>query len=224
MQEIQEWLFAHQDQQYANFTRKLIPTVSPEKVIGVRIPILRTYAKQLLAEGNQIESFLSNLPHQYFEENQLHALLLSLSKDLKTLLPRLECFLPHIDNWATCDILSPKIFKNYDLLPQIKNWLSTTHTYTIRFGIGMLMQHYLGDNFKIQYPRMVCKIRSHEYYVNIMIAWYLATALAKHYEQILPFIKKNNLDKWTHNKTIQKALESYRITREQKDYLRTLRR
>ena len=224
LSEIQDWLFRHQDQKYANFQRRLIPSVSPDAIIGVRTPELRKYAKELVQTDN-IADFLSTLPHDYFEENQLHAFILASYKQFDLLLPELESFLPYIDNWATCDTFSPKIFKKHreDLLAYISKWLSSTHAYTVRFGIGMLMEHYLEDAFNLQYPDMVAAVRSKEYYINMMIAWYFATALAKQYDAILPYLENNRLARWTHNKTIQKALESYRIAPEQKVYLKTLK-
>lgn len=222
--EIQQELFKLQDTSYAEFMRKLLPTLSPDTVIGVRTPELRRYAKQL-AGREDIDSFLEELPHTYFEENQLHAFIISEYKDYDNLLSKLEAFLPYVDNWATCDQMSPKIFKKYkkQLLTPIRAWLVSGHSYTIRFAIGMLMQHYLEDAFDDEYPGLVAGVRSEEYYVNMMIAWYFATALAKQYEAVLPYLTEHRLERWTHNKTIQKAVESNRITTEQKEYLRTLR-
>ena len=209
---------------YAKFQRKLIPSIDPQRILGVRAPALRAFAKNLNKRADKGE-FLKNIPHEFFEENQLHAFIISLTKDYETCIAQAERFLPYIDNWATCDQLSPKVFKKNkeDLLCHIKEWLKSDKTYTIRFAVGMLMEHYLDDDFDPAYPEMVAAIESDEYYVNMMRAWYFATALAKQYDTILPFIEENRLDKWTHNKTIQKAVESYRITAEQKDYLRSLR-
>lgn len=222
--DIQARLYDNQDIAYAEFQRKLIPTVEPTSIIGVRTPVLRKFAKELV-KRDDLDDFLTHLPHRYYEENQLHALVLSLSKDFTLLMPQVECFLPYIDNWATCDIFSPKVFKKYlsDLLAYIDQWLNSSHPYTIRFGIGMLMEHYLGEEFNLTYPERVCAIHSEEYYVNMMIAWYFSTALVKQYESVLPYIERGKLDKWTHNKTIQKAVESRRITPDQKAYLRTLK-
>lgn len=225
---IREELFALQDKKYRVFQVKLIPTVDPETVIGVRTPQLRKLAKRLYKEADPAErnKFLEELPHKYFDENQLHAFLISEEKVFGRCITEINAFLPYIDNWATCDQLSPKVFRKHrgELLPHIRRWIGSDRTYTIRFGIGMLMQHYLDDDFKPAYPEMVAKLRSDEYYVNMMIAWYFATALAKQYETAVTYIEKQKLDIWTHNKAIQKARESYRITPEQKEYLKTLKR
>jgi len=225
MYNIENDLFKLQDIKYRDFQVKLFPTINPDSIIGVRTPILRSYAKKLIKNNNYI-SFLENLPHKYFDENQLHAFIISEIKDYDECILYLNKFLPFIDNWATCDQLSPKIFKkNHErLLDQIKKWINSSETYTIRFGIGILMQYYLDEDFKIEYLKMISKIKSNEYYVNMMIAWYFATALAKQYEKTIPFIETNKLDTWTHNKTIQKANESYRITMEHKEYLKSLKR
>jgi 3-methyladenine DNA glycosylase AlkD len=222
---LQQELFQLQDKQYAAFQSKLLPSIDPKTIIGVRTPLLRTYAKKV-ANMDIVHPFLAELPHQYFDENQLHAFILSGKKDFDRCLEEVERFLPYIDNWATCDQLSPKIFKKHldTLLPHIGIWLVSEHTYTIRFGIGMLMQYYLDDGFELKYPDAVAAVTSDEYYVNMMIAWYFATALAKQYESIMPYLKENRLDDWTHNKTIQKAIESYRIAPEQKEYLKTLKK
>ena len=222
---IQETLFSMQDTAYRDFQAKLIPGASPESMIGVRTPALRSYAKELLKNGD-VSAFLAELPHRYFDENQLHAFLLSEMKDHARVLTELERFLPYVDNWATCDQLSPRIFKKHtaELLPEIRRWMAAEHTFTVRFGIGMLMQHYLGEHFQPEYPEWVASVRSEEYYINMMRAWYFATALAKQYDAVIPFLEAQRLDVWTHNKTIQKARESYRITPEQKDYLKTLKR
>ena len=224
LDEIKNELFKMQDTDYRDFNSKLIPTVDKESMIGIRTPDLRKYAKQLGKSSDVIE-FLQTLPHKYFDENQLHAFIISEIKDFKNCIAEINRFLPYIDNWATCDQLSPKIFKKHhsELFAYIKDWLKSDKVYTLRFGIGMLMEHFLDENFDIIYPETVSKIRSDEYYVNMMIAWYFATALAKQYESIIPFIENMSLDIWTHNKAIQKALESYRISTEQKTYLRELK-
>ena len=224
LDDIRDELFKMQDIGYRDFNSKLIPTVKKEDMIGVRTPELRKYAKKLLKEEG-VEDFLHSLPHKYFDENQLHAFIISEIKDFKLCIDELINFLPYLDNWATCDQLSPKIFKKYrnDLLPHIYEWLKSDKTYTVRFGIGMLMEHFLDEDFKSEYPEMVAAVRSEEYYINMMTAWYFATALAKQYESILPFIEGNKLDTWTHNKSIQKAIESNRISAEQKNYLKGLK-
>jgi len=213
-----------QDLKYRDMQIKLIPTVEPGSVIGVRTPELRTMAKELLKRGDY-RDFLAELPHKYFEENQLQAFIISGMKDLNECMEELEVFLPYIDNWATCDQMSPKIFKKHRkaLLVHIKEWIVSEKTYTVRFGVKMLMEHFLDDDYDPVYPAMVAEIRSEEYYVNMMIAWYFATALAKQYETILPYLEQKRLEDWTHNKAIQKSVESYRITDEQKKYLRSLK-
>ena len=229
-------LFAMQDVQYRDFQSKLIPNVPPDLFIGIRTPDLRKYARELYKEEKDpaagsirqdsfLEAFLEDLPHQYFDENQLHAFVISEEKNFDVCIARIERFLPFADNWATCDQLSPKVFKkNRDaLLPCLRKWISSDHTYTVRFAIGMLMQHYLDDAFDPSYPELIASVQSEEYYVRMMIAWYFATALAKQYDAVLPFLEERRLDPWTHNRTIQKAVESYRITPEQKTYLRSLK-
>ena len=224
LNEIRVELFKMQDMDYRDFNSKLIPTVDKESMIGIRTPDLRKYAKQLGKSSDVIE-FLQTLPHKYFDENQLHAFIISEINDFKNCIDEINRFLPYIDNWATCDQLSPKVFKKYhnELFEYIKDWLKSDKVYTLRFGIGMLMEHFLDEDFDILYPEIVSKIRSGEYYINMMIAWYFATALAKQYESIIPFIENNSLDIWTHNKAIQKSIESYRINDEQKAYLRKLK-
>ena len=221
---IRKELFSLQDLKYREMQVKIIPTVKPENIIGVRTPELRRMAKEL-AGREGIDVFLNDLPHRYFDENQLHAFILSGMKNYAECLSALERFLPYVDNWATCDQMSPKVFRKHraELLKPIQRWIASGETYTIRFGIGMLMEHYLDDDFDIAYPETVAKIRSEEYYVNMMTAWYFATALAKQYDAVLPFIENRRLGVWTHNKSIQKAIESYRITPEQKEYLKTLK-
>ena len=224
MTEIQKRLFELQDEKYRDFQVKLIPTVDPATVIGVRTPELRKLAKEL-SKRDDIDAFLETLPHDHFDENQLHAFILSDMKDYMKCMAGVCSFLPFIDNWATCDQLSPKVFsKNKtDLLVHINEWLQSDKTYTIRFAAGMLMEHFLDDDFDIKYPEMVAAIESDEYYVNMMRAWYFATALAKQYDRVISFIEEKRLDKWTHNKTIQKSVESYRISPEQKTYLKSLK-
>ncbi|MCR5835384.1 MAG: DNA alkylation repair protein [Lachnospiraceae bacterium] len=223
-EDIEKELFANQDIPYRDFQAKLIPNVDKNYFIGVRTPILRKMAKEF-AKREDINEFLDVLPHNYFDENQLHAFVLSEMKDYEQCLSRLNTFLPYVDNWATCDQMSPKIFKKHkaELITEIRKWIDSDDTYTVRFAVGMLMEHFLDDDFENEYPEMVAAIRSEEYYINMMISWYFATALAKQYECILPFIKNRKLDTWTHNKTIQKSVESNRITKEQKEYLKSLK-
>lgn len=222
--EIRQELFSLQDKEYRAFQIKLIPTVDPETVIGTRTPALRAYAKSLVKSGDTDE-FLAELPHSYFDENQLHAFILSEIKDMERCFDEVERFLPYVDNWATCDQLSPKVFKKNRerLLLHIRRWITSEEVYTIRFAIGMLMQHFLDEEFDKEYPEMVAEVRSEEYYVNMMIAWYFAMALAKQYNAIIPYLEEQRLEAWTHNKAIQKAIESRRITQEQKEYLRSLK-
>ncbi|MCR5283405.1 MAG: DNA alkylation repair protein [Lachnospiraceae bacterium] len=213
-----------QDTKYRQMQQKIIPTVPAESIIGVRTPELKMLAKEMIKSGGH-QAFLKHLPHTHFEENQLHAFILSELKDPDACMDELIKFLPYVDNWATCDQMSPKIFKKHKqmLLAHIKDWLKSEQTYTVRFGVGMLMQHFLDEDYDPRYPEMVAKLRSDEYYVNMMIAWYFATALAKQYESVLPFIEEKRLDTWTHNKAIQKSVESRRITDAQKQYLRSLK-
>ena len=222
--EIRAELKKRQDAKYREMQVRIIPTVKPERIIGVRTPELRQMAKQY-AQAGDVDLFLKNLPHRYFEEEQLHAFILSGMKDYGECLAELNRFLPYVDNWATCDQMSPKVFRKHrkELLNSIREWIGSKETYTIRFGIGMLMEHYLDGDFDPAYLEMAAGVRSGEYYVNMMTAWYFATALAKQYDAALPYIEQHRLDDWTHNKAIQKAIESYRITPEQKDYLRTLK-
>ena len=221
---VQTHLFELQDLKYRDFHAKLMPTVNKEKIIGVRTPALRVFAKKY-GKTDEAKEYLQILPHQYYEENNLHGLLIEQIKDYDTCLEELERFLPYIDNWATCDMLAVKVVKNHldTFIDEVYRWMESDHAYTIRFGVNMLMRYYLEDAFRMEYPEKVAQIRSEEYYVNMMRAWYFATALAKQYDKILPFIEKQKLDVWTHNKTIQKAIESYRITPEQKEYLRGLK-
>ena len=222
--EIRETLFSLQDEGYRDFQGKLIPGMVPDSMIGVRTPALRKLAKQLVKEGES-RAFLEELPHFYFDENQLHAFMISEEKDFALCIAEVGRFLPYVDNWATCDQLSPKVFKKHkeELLPSIRTWIASAETYPVRFGIGMLMQHFLDEAFEPSYPKLVSEIRSEEYYVNMMIAWYFATALAKQYESVLCFIEERRLAQWTHNKAIQKAIESSRVSAGHKEYLRTLR-
>ena len=224
MNNIQKELFKLQDKEYRNMQIKIIPTVNPDTIIGIRTPDLRNLAKKLFKE-NKYNEFINSLPHQYFDENQLHAFIISMIKNYDECLNCFNKFLPYVDNWSTCDQQSPKAFSKHpdELIKEIKKWIKSKETYTIRFGVSMLMRNYLDKNFKPEYLEIVSKIRSNEYYVNMMIAWYFATALAKQYDSAIPYIENKKLDIWVHNKTIQKSIESYRITQEHKDYLRSLK-
>lgn len=222
---IREKLFELKDLKYKDFQSSLIPNVEKDLFIGVRTPQLRAFAREIVNDEDTID-FLSAVPHKYFDENQLHAFIISLGKNFDETVGAVEAFLPYVDNWATCDQLSPKVFKKHKkkLLPYIKKWIKSKKTYMVRFAIGMLMEHFLDDDFDVQYPKMVSGVKSDEYYINMMIAWYFATALAKRYDAIIPFIENECLDAWTHNKAIQKSVESRRISTDQKEYLKALKR
>ncbi|MBE5959573.1 MAG: DNA alkylation repair protein [Lachnospiraceae bacterium] len=224
IKEIEDKLHDSQDIKYRDFQSKLIPNVDENYFIGVRTPMLRKFAKEI-SKREDVQDFLNSKPHKYFDENQLHAFIISDMKDYENCLNELKSFLPYVNNWATCDQMSPKIFKKYkkNLLEEIEVWLNSTETYTVRFAIKMLMEHFLDDDFKEKYLSMVAKVSSDEYYIKMMVAWYFATALAKQYDKAIPYIEQKKLDIWTHNKTIQKSVESYRITKEQKEYLRSLK-
>lgn len=221
---ISEELFALQDTEYQTFQSKLMPTIPPETVIGVRTPLLRKRAKEL-AGTPQAESFLHDLPHRYYEENNLHAFLIEKIRDYDTALAETERFLPYINNWATCDCFCPKVFAKHkeELLIPLRRWLGSDQTYTVRYAMGMLMRYYLDEDFQPDYLAWVAGVHSEEYYLNMMRAWYFATALAKQPDAVLPWLTDRRLDVWTHNKTIQKAVESYRIPPERKQQLRELR-
>ena len=216
-------LFALRDETNAAFMARLVPTLPPESVLGVRMPDCRALAKELCRMPD-IGEFLTDLPHRYLDENNLHALILNEEKDCAAAVAAIDAFLPYVDNWATCDVLRPKAFKKHpSALPdECRRWMRSGATYTVRFGIEMLMTHYLDADFRPEYLEEVSIIKSKEYYVNMMIAWYFATALAKQYEAAISYIEQRRLDQWTHNKTIRKAIESCRITEERKAYLRTL--
>jgi len=214
-------LFAMRDEKFAKFNAGLIPTTESKRVIGVRTPELKKYAKTI----SNADKFLCDLPHEFFEENQIHAFILSDIRDFEKCVKLVDAFLPFVDNWATCDQLIPKIFaKNTDkLLPYIRKWIKSKHTYTVRFAIGMLMRYYIGDKFDSSYADMVVGIHSNEYYINMMRAWYFATALSQNWNDIIGIIENKKLDPWTHNKTIQKSIESYRISDKQKQILKQLK-
>ena len=217
-------LYAMQDLPYRDFQCRLVPTVAAEAMIGVRTPELRKFARAF-AKTPEAAEFLTSLPHRYYEENNLHGFLIESMKDFGQAVAALDIFLPYVDNWATCDLMRPKVFRKNlpELLIAIRRWLTSEETYTIRFGIEMLMTFYLDEEFQPEYLNWVAGVKIEEYYVNMMVAWYFATALAKQYGAALPYIQERRLPPWTHNKTIQKAIESYRITDDQKAYLRTLK-
>ena len=225
MNELQQHLFGMRDAAYATFIAKLTPGFPLGHFIGVRVPLLRTIARSFAKEEAASQRFLSHLPHSYYEEDMLHGMLISLVKDYDRCLDLTDRFLPYVDNWAVCDTLSPKVFAKHkaQLLENILRWSSSSHTYTCRFGLRMLMTHFLDDSFSADFLEIPAAIRSEEYYVKMMVAWFFATALAKQWEATLPYLENRQLDPWTHRKTIQKAIESYRIPPERKDYLRTLR-
>ena len=222
--EITAELIRLQDIKYGKFQSALIPSADQDSFIGVRTPELRNFAKELYRNGGA-EVFLKQLPHRYFDENQLHAFIISQEKNFDLCVSKVERFLPYVDNWATCDQMSPKAFAKEPekLLEHIGIWICSEHTYTVRFAIGMLMRHFLDDKFKTEYADMVAGVRSEEYYINMMIAWYFATALAKQYEAIIPYMENRRLKDWTHRKAIQKSVESYRISPERKAYLKSLK-
>lgn len=224
IRKIESELFSYQDLSYAQLQIRTIPSVDASRIIGVRTPQLRLFAKRLYKEPDT-DSFLKELPHKYFDEDQLHTFIISLEKDFDICIAKVEAFLPYVDNWATCDQMSPKAFKKDPerLLPYIDEWIRSDKTYTVRFAVGMLMEHFLDERFDTKYADMVAALRSDEYYINMMIAWYFATALAKQYDACIPYIEEHRLDTWTHNKAIQKSVESYRITGERKLYLKSLK-
>lgn len=221
---VREQLFAMQDLGYRDFHAKLVPNLSKEKIIGVRIPVLRKFAKEFSNDPRAAE-FIKVLPHKYYEENNLHAFVIEQIKDYGECAAEVSRFLPFVDNWATCDSLSPKVFGKHkaELLSKIDGWMASEETYEVRFGIEMLMTHFLEGEFKPEYLAKVAAVKSEEYYVNMMAAWFFATALAKQYAAALPLFEKKRLDPWVHNKAIQKAVESFRVTDEHKQYLKQLK-
>ena len=222
---LQKQLFELQDLKYRDFHSKLMPETDKETVIGIRTPVLRKFAKEF-AGTSEAEAFLRQLPHRYYEENNLHMMLITGIKDYEKCMEEIQRFLPCIDNWATCDYPAPKCFARHkdQVLEEAKRWISSGETYVIRYGIGMLMRLFLDEDFSSEYLEMAAAVQSQEYYVNMMIAWYFATALAKQWDATVPYIEHHKLPDWVHRKTIQKAVESYRITPEQKVYLKTLRK
>ena len=222
--ELQQQLFTMQDLKYRDFQSKLLPGIEKETIIGIRTPVLRKFAKEF-SQTEEAQTFLKKMPHQYYEENNLHMMLIAANKDYESCLKQVKSFLPYINNWATCDLPLPKCFAKHkqELLMEIKDWITSGETYTIRYGIGVLMSLYLDDDFTPEYLKQVSAVESEEYYVNMMIAWYFATALAKQWDNTIPYLEEKKLSVWVHKKTIQKAIESFRITPEQKEYLRTLR-
>lgn len=222
---IQKRLFELSDEKNADFSAKLTPGIDREKFLGVRIPASRKLAKEIIKE-NEHKDFLNSLPHKYYDENILHSILISEIKDYDECIKYVDEFLPYVNNWAVCDTMSPKAFKNKHerLMNDILRWVDSDQTYTIRFGLKILMAHFLDNDFKNEYLKIPAKIKSDEYYINMMIAWFYATALAKQWDNTIVFIENGVLDKWVHNKAIQKARESYRITAEQKEYLKSMKK
>lgn len=221
---IVERLYELQDVEYQKLQTKIIPNIPSDTIIGVRIPMLKKLAKELF-ENPLKDDFMSVLPHKYYEENQLHIMLICLEKDFETCIDKLQKFLPYADNWAITDQSSPKCFKkkHAELLPIIKEWLDSEHVYTARYAINIYMREFLDDDFSAEYMELISKKRGEDYYLKMMIAWYFATALAKQYAVAVTYIENQKLDKWTHNKAIQKAIESFRVTCEHKEYLRSLK-
>lgn len=222
--EIRTRLFELADDNYRSFHTKLIPTVHPERIIGVRTPELRKFARELF-KNPDIQQFLNDLPHKYYDENNLHGFIIEQLRDFEKCAAEIELFLPYIDNWATCDMISPKVFgKNPDkLIEKIRLWTASDHVYTVRFGIVMLMRYFLGDNFSNEYPELVLSLPKDDYYISMAAAWYFATALTLRYDDVLPYIENYRLDAETHNRTIRKARESFRVPREHKEHLRKFR-
>lgn len=227
MTDIQKRLYAMQDKEYRSFQSRLMPTVNPDKIIGVRVPKIRELARDVIKnEPELVATFLQELPHQYYEEDNLHVFLVNRTKDFDACLMQVEAFLPHLDNWATCDSFRPEVFRQHrqQVLAKARGWMESGHCYTVRFGIGCMMSYFLDKDFSPEQLELVGGISSEEYYVRMMQAWYFATALAKQYRPTLTYLSKNNLEVWTHNKAIQKAVESHRITTEQKALLRKMKR
>ncbi len=225
MLKVLDKLFELKDEIYADFHSKLMPNIPREKIIGVKVPKMRKLAKEY-SKSEESKVFLNDLPHKYYDENLLHGMLISEIKDYCKCIEELDKFLPFVDNWAVCDTISPKAFKNNKekLTKKIKIWISSKETYVCRFGILMLMKHFLDDYFTPEYLENVADIESDEYYLKMMIAWFFATALSKHWNETIVYLERKKLDVWVHNKTIQKARESYRITTQQKEYLKSLKR
>jgi 3-methyladenine DNA glycosylase AlkD len=225
MDSIYRWMIENVEESYVDFQRKILPDLEPERILGVKTAVLRSKAKEMIKEGTA-DAFLAECPHTYFEEMQLHAFILAETKDFDECMKKVEEFLPYIDNWATCDQMSPKVFKKKkkELLPYIQKWLKSDHLYTKRFAIVMLMQHYLEDAFHPEYLDWVASIHSDEYYLNTAIAWYMSMALAKQWDAAVGYIEHNKMDVRPHNLTIQKAYESLRLTRDEKNYLKKFKR
>ncbi len=217
-------LIGVKDDAYREFQAKLVPNISPETILGVRTPDMRKIAKEVF-ESPEREAFLNDLPHQYYEENLIHFFVISMIRDFDECVIAVETFLPYVDCWPVSDQATPKAFKknHQKLLPYIRKWIASDHVYTARFGIRMLMNEFLGDDFRDEYPELVANKKGEDYYLKMMIAWYFATALAKKYNETIPFFEQRRLDEWVHRKAIQKAVESYRVSDEHKEYLKSLK-
>lgn len=224
--EIIERLMENQDLKYRDFHSKLVPTKHKDSFIGVRTPVLRKLGKEY-AKHSDVQEFLDTLPHKYYEENNIHGFIIETYKDYDKCVSELNKFLPYIDNWGTCDLISPKVFAKIEnktkLLKEIERWIASDEVYTIRYAVNMLMKHFLDEDFDEKYLQMVADIDNEDYYVKMVVAWYFATALAKQYDAAVTFLENKCLDVWTHNKTISKARESYRITDDKKEYLKGLK-
>lgn len=213
-----------QEEAYGRFQSRIVPNIDSKTILGIRIPVLKALAKVFFTDPAK-EEFFSELPHRYYEENQLHIMLICLEKDFDKCIEELNRFLPYADNWAVTDQTSPKCFKKHhkELIPVITDWLHSEHVYTARYGINIFMREFLDTDFDVRFAEMISEKQGEDYYLRMIIAWYFATGLAKQYDAIVPFIEQHKLDKWTHNKAIQKAVESFRVTDEHKAYLKTLK-
>ena len=221
---IRERLLELKNEEYRQFTARLVPNIPAETIIGLKTPEMRAIAREIFV-GDYRDEFLSELPHEYYEENLIHFFVISMIKDFEECIQKVEAFLPYVDCWPVSDQATPKAFrKNHEkLLPYIRKWVSSDHVYTARFGIRMLMNEFLGEDFREEYLELVASKKGDDYYLKMMVAWYFATALAKRYDETIPYIENHVLDEWTHRKAIQKAVESYRVTDEHKEYLKSLR-
>ena len=221
---VYEMLLKVKDDKYKEFQAKLVPNIDEDTILGVKTPEMRNIAKEIFKSGKKDE-FLKELPHKYYEENLVHFFIISMIKDFDECIREVEAFLPYVDCWPVSDQATPGIFKknHQKLLPYIKKWIRSKHLYTSRFGIRMLMNEFLGAEFKDEYPALVASVKSNEYYLKMMVAWYFATALAKNYDETIKYIEERKLDDWVLKKTIQKAVESYRVTDEHKEYLKSFR-
>ncbi len=224
VKELQKLLFEYEDKKYADFGAKLIPNLPRESFIGIRSPEYKNIVKRI-KDDPVIPEFLASLPHTYHEENCLHVALINKMKDFDQCLAELEKFMPYINNWAVNDGLNPACFKKHrpELIAYVQKWISSEATYTRRCGMKILMANYLDQDFKPQYLDLPADLRSTEYYVNMMTAWLFAEALVKQWDSAIKFIEGHRLDAWTHNKAIQKACESFRVSDEKKEYLRSLK-